>query len=216
MVSLVWGCELKGFLSKLYVPGLRSASYEAVNWKNTDKFEKEADTGQPRMRLWIERVPPDVAPRMVPVSLVWGCELKDIFITTWWHLPLVSLVWGCELKVYWPLGPSRIFMVSLVWGCELKGTSDWWCPVWIGSASYEAVNWKTVKKQQGKKWKRSASYEAVNWKNTDLKSIDEQKRSASYEAVNWKFWFMALIKCNHGQPRMRLWIERNNLTGKRG
>ena len=80
----------------------RSASYEAVNWKTTASNIALVPSGQPRMRLWIERYPKKQTvvrskgqPRMrlwiertfdcvifdaIPVSLVWGCELKDNII----------------------------------------------------------------------------------------------------------------------------------------
>ena len=75
-VSLVWGCELKGYEIISFSHIFWSASYEAVNWKaNSDYIIKEAPRsasyeavnwktpadagsasaeGQPRMRLWIE------------------------------------------------------------------------------------------------------------------------------------------------------------------
>ena len=78
-VSLVWGCELKGYEIISFSHIFWSASYEAVNWKaNSDYIIKEAPRsasyeavnwkscifwhlltsccGQPRMRLWIERI----------------------------------------------------------------------------------------------------------------------------------------------------------------
>ena len=80
MVSLVWGCELKEtivFVTLMTTRSAsyeavnwkmqwlniqknrkRSASYEAVNWKTTKKEAREAGKGQPRMRLWIERMMP--------------------------------------------------------------------------------------------------------------------------------------------------------------
>ena len=81
-VSLVWGCELKGSLySLLLILYYRSASYEAVNWKVRWCNERACDGGQPRMRLWIERHLPETWNRiLIPVSLVWGCELKDSWI----------------------------------------------------------------------------------------------------------------------------------------
>ena len=100
-VSLVWGCELKGWweayldwaekgqprmrlwierseMERLGYSSNWSASYEAVNWKIFTCFEAFQGVGQPRMRLWIERSKLLPSIHLMMVSLVWGCELKDL------------------------------------------------------------------------------------------------------------------------------------------
>ena len=55
----------------------RSASYEAVNWKERSATVAIIENG---------------------VSLVWGCELKGKSESAGSSTKTVSLVWGCELK----------------------------------------------------------------------------------------------------------------------
>ena len=99
-VSLVWGCELKGCLSVNSILFSGSASYEAVNWKFSLSFSLDSASGQPRMRLWIER------------ATAWKSE------TMWVGQPRMRLwIERLTLTVY----ATGSLAVSLVWGCELKG-----------------------------------------------------------------------------------------------
>ena len=213
---------------------IRSASYEAVNWKIFPFLLILRIFGQPRMRLWIERT-------FMRIFLSADCGQprmrlwieRFIFIINYlshtgqprmrlWiernarrplrGLPSVSLVWGCELKVFYGLLNNYVRVVSLVWGCELKVDASFFSDTEHGgSASYEAVNWKIAVLLILVAFPRSASYEAVNWKDIAEKRISKSYRSASYEAVNWKRLVYYQYPRQLGQPRMRLWIERSFL-----
>ena len=193
-----------------FVSHLRSASYEAVNWKNGEVFGAYVDT---------------------VVSLVWGCELKGPMNRMDHDGHAVSLVWGCELKGSGSRLGKNWWRVSLVWGCELKGSSRFSPGHHTGSASYEAVNWKSHTSHSIVLTLWSASYEAVNWKterNTGtfchsrvslvwgcelkvlLQNLPMTKAPVSLVwGCELKVTLFTYFFCeNEGQPRMRLWIER--------
>ena len=142
----------------------RSASYEAVNWKD-DHF-KLAD---------LEHL----------VSLVWGCELKDI-----WEFLNVGILGSASYEaVNWKRTSARTS------GYE------------IGSASYEAVNWKICSFLLSLIVLWSASYEAVNWKKKG-----DVVATVTTGQPRMRLWIERILPSSYpypdfGQPRMRLWIE---------
>ena len=188
----------------------RSASYEAVNWK------KEG--------LWCLLL-------CLRVSLVWGCELKERICS--WSL---NVSWSASYEaVNWKILGLRLVRIRIgqprmrlwierfssvcgsvrVYGqprmrlwierCILRYTSFFF----FWSASYEAVNWKHELQKPVRNFYRSASYEAVNWKLYAYTGKWLYAGSASYEAVNWKnLDGVQQVALYNGQPRMRLWIER--------
>ena len=118
------------------------------------------------MRLWIERPYRLFKNNFASWSASYeAVNWKDYDIPESTRAAKVSLIWDCELKGYQIIRLWKGWSVSLIWGCELKdedaveylGTTE-------GSASYEAVNWKTPPQSTTASHLWSASYEAVNWK----------------------------------------------------
>ena len=121
--------------------------------------------GQPRMRLWIERI-------CLNANLVMRVGSASYEAVNWKISTIVDFVVQ--------------FLVSLVWGCELKDQIRRRMRRMFRSASYEAVNWKAHHHRIHSHHNWSASYEAVNWKVAVVFRNICGYRSASYEAVNWK------------------------------
>ena len=145
---------------------------------------------QPRMRLWIKRELRLQRPGRVKVSLAWSCELKGRRIwycrNHYWSVK-ASFVRGCELKDQWIKGPGRQEEVSLAWSCELK--------------DFGTVH---VDRNFSVSLVRGCELKENGWWH--LLGVE---RSASSEAANWKTtWERIYSPLQHGQLRMRLWIER--------
>ena len=124
-VSLVWGCELKAkiIIYDEFIPEGQPRMRLWIESPQRVTIVQSVD-GQPRMRLWIERTPC----RFSQKHPVWSASYEAVnwkCLYNYYRLNLqqVSLVWGCELKDKgWFLLETQS-LVSLVWGCELKDIS---------------------------------------------------------------------------------------------
>ena len=144
-VSLVWGCELKDDMILYCLKHCMVSLVWGCELKDVDDVKNPMERlGQPRMRLWIERIMLLFLLLWHLVSLVWGCELKDSVAGSstsgdFWSASYEAVNW----KTASSYRRNQAGTVSLVWGCELKEhflsvkEMEHW------SASYEAVNWKT-------------------------------------------------------------------------
>ena len=189
-VSLVWGCELKD--RKPYITDMDcgSASYEAVNWKvpyAPPIYEVYRSASYEAVN-WKTSLS-EICSLCVPVSLVWGCELKGRWCGQSYCSYLVSLVWGCELKDCWFCRKHARSWVSLVGGCELK----------------ESVSCLCFRRGQGQPRMR-LWIERLTITESILITIGQPRMRLWIERWQSSSGTYADI----GQPRMRLWIERSS------
>ena len=108
-------------MKHLSISCYRSASYEAVNWKNKkiSHFASTLRSASYEAVNWKEYEP-------------------SSFIVT----VRVSLVWGCELKAFLYAYPAQTVRSASYEAVNWKITSHFNFPFSSRSASYEAVNWK--------------------------------------------------------------------------
>ena len=154
-------------------------------------------SGQPRMRLWIERL--WFSPASLKVSrsasyeaVNWKCSNTAIRgyedrgqprMRLWIERSLVTLL----TIVLWGQPRMRLWIERICLNANLV--------MRVGSASYEAVNWKistivdfVVQFLVSLVW-------GCELKDLTIRSLFALRRSASYEAVNWKFvrWLYTFI-----------------------